>query len=91
MVQTAKRMSFSRQHLDALHLASEIRETVRRMLTFVQTPRDEPAVPVDLTNVVHEVVRLTAPRWRDASQAEGRPIELTVEIEGDVMIQGSPA
>ena len=71
--------------------ASDGGETVRRMLTFIQTPKDEADALVDLTNVIHEVVRLTAPRWRDASQAEGRPIELTVEIEGEVMIQGSAA
>jgi PAS domain S-box-containing protein len=71
--------------------ASDGGETVRRMLTFVQTPKDEAEALVDLTNVIHEVVRLTAPRWRDASQAEGRPIELTVEIEGEVMIRGSAA
>jgi PAS domain S-box-containing protein len=71
--------------------ASDGGETVRRMLTFIQTPKDEADTLVDLTNVLHEVVRLTAPRWRDASQAEGRPIELTVEIEGEVMIQGSAA
>jgi PAS domain S-box-containing protein len=71
--------------------ASDGGETVRRMLTFMQTPKDEGDASVDLTNVIHEVVRLTAPRWRDASQAEGRPIELTVEIEGEVTISGSAA
>ena len=71
--------------------ASDGGETVRRMLTFVQTPKEESDTLVDLTNVIHEVVRLTAPRWRDASQAEGRPIELTVEIEGEVLVRGSAA
>ena len=79
-----------REMLDVVvRAASDGGETVRRMLTFVQSPKDEPAVQVDLTSIVHEVVRLTAPRWRDATQAEGRPIELMVEIEGDVVIQGS--
>jgi signal transduction histidine kinase/ActR/RegA family two-component response regulator len=71
--------------------ASDGGETVRRMLTFVQTPKEESDSRVDLTNVLQEVVRLTAPRWREASQAEGRPIELTLEIEGDVTVQGSAA
>jgi CheY-like chemotaxis protein/anti-sigma regulatory factor (Ser/Thr protein kinase) len=35
------------------------------------------------------VARLTAPRWRDAPQAEGRPIELIVESEPDCAIEGS--
>jgi PAS domain S-box-containing protein len=71
--------------------ASDGGETVRRMLTFVQTPTEEPDSLVDLTSVLQDVVRLTAPRWRDASQAEGRPIELTLEIEGEVTVQGSAA
>lgn len=79
-----------REMLDVVvRAASDGGETVRRMLTFVRSPRDEPALPVDLTSIVQEVVRLTAPRWRDATQAEGRPIELIVELEGDVVIQGS--
>lgn len=69
--------------------ASDGGETVRRMLTFVHSQKDETSTLVDLTNVVQEVVRLTAPRWRDASQVEGRPIELTVEAEGDVIVMGS--
>jgi CheY-like chemotaxis protein/anti-sigma regulatory factor (Ser/Thr protein kinase) len=66
-------------------------ETVRRMLQFVQPPHDEAATVVDLTTVMQEVVRLTAPRWRDASQAEGRPIELALVVEGEASIQGTAA
>ena len=71
--------------------ASDGGETVRRMLNFVQTPSDEAAVPVDLAEVIQEVAQLTAARWRDASQAEGRSIDLTVEIEGEVVILGTAA
>jgi PAS domain S-box-containing protein len=74
-----------------LRAASDGGETVRRMLTFVRTPKDEANGLLDLSSVMHEVVRLTAPRWRDASQAEGRPIELTLEVEGDVTIRGNAA
>src|SRR5205823_4701514 len=30
----------------------------------------------------------TAPRWRDAAQAEGRPIRVLVRAEGDVRVRG---
>jgi CheY-like chemotaxis protein/anti-sigma regulatory factor (Ser/Thr protein kinase) len=33
---------------------------------------------------------LTAPRWRDASQAEGRPIHLRVQAEAGIAVHGSP-
>jgi signal transduction histidine kinase len=44
---------------------------------------------VDVADVLREAARLTAPRWRDASQAEGRPIELHVDAEPGCTIQGS--
>jgi CheY-like chemotaxis protein len=46
---------------------------------------------VDLSCVVREAAQMTAPRWRDAAQIEGRPISLLVETEGKPTIQGSPA
>jgi CheY-like chemotaxis protein len=46
---------------------------------------------VDLSSVVRDAAQLTAPRWRDTAQAEGRPISLHIEAEGHLTIQGSPA
>ena len=57
-------------------------------------PVEPPAEPeierIDLTEVLNEVARLTAPRWRDAPQAEGRPIELRVRADPGCWINGSP-
>jgi len=38
--------------------------------------------------VLQEVVRLTAPQWRDASQAEGRQIEARIDQAGVVVVEG---
>jgi CheY-like chemotaxis protein len=66
-------------------------KTVRRLLTFTRgQPDDEPEL-VDLGELLREVAELTAPRWRDAAQADGRPISLFVEAEGGLLIRGSPA
>ena len=46
---------------------------------------------MDLSSVVRDAAQLTAPRWRDAAQAEGRPISLHIEAAGHPTIQGSPA
>jgi CheY-like chemotaxis protein len=40
---------------------------------------------------VRDAVQLTAPRWRDAAQAAGRPIRLHIEAEGQPTVQGSAA
>ena len=47
-------------------------ETVKRLLLFTRAAPEYDAQPVDLYSVVHEAAQLTAPRWRDASQAEGQ-------------------
>jgi signal transduction histidine kinase len=66
-------------------------ETVKRLLLFTRGPSDAEAQPIDLTELVHEVARLTAPRWRDATQAEGRPVSLLVGTRGAPVILGSAA
>ena len=57
-------------------------ETVKRLLMFARPPQDGTALPLDLGELLREVAKLTAPQWRDAAQAQGRPISLHVEVEG---------
>ena len=66
-------------------------ESVKRLLLFTRAAPEHDGRPVDLSSVVHDAAQLTAPRWRDAPQAEGRPISLHIEAEGHPTIQGSPA
>ena len=67
-------------------------EALRGLLSFVRTQELLSEVEhVDVPRMLHDVARLTAPRWRDAPQVEGRPIELIVEAEPDCAIDGSPA
>jgi PAS domain S-box-containing protein len=66
-------------------------EALRGLLSFVRTQELLSAVErVEVGQILHDVARLTAPRWRDAPQAEGRPIELIVDAEPDCAIDGSP-
>jgi signal transduction histidine kinase/ActR/RegA family two-component response regulator len=65
---------------------------LRGLLSFVRSQElMAEAERVDLEELLQTVARLTAPRWRDAPQAEGRPIELTLDAEPDCVIDGSPA
>src|SRR4030088_324716 len=66
-------------------------ETVKRLLLFTRAAPELNSKRVDLSSVVRDAAQLTAPRWRDAAQAEGRPISLRIEAEGHPNIQGSPA
>lgn len=63
-------------------------ETVRRLLLFARPTPEGPPRAVDLADVLREVAKLTAPRWRDEAQQRGRPISVELEVEGDVTIHG---
>ena len=64
--------------------------TVKRLLLFTRAAPDQDRNRLELSNVVRDAAQLTAPRWRDAAQADGRPISLYVEADADPIIQGSP-
>jgi CheY-like chemotaxis protein len=56
-------------------------ETVKRLQTFVRGQPDGEAERVSIGGLVTDVVRLTAPRWRDAAQMAGAPVRVSVSIE----------
>jgi signal transduction histidine kinase/CheY-like chemotaxis protein len=65
---------------------------LRGLLTFVRNQELlAESERIDVAELLHDAARLTAPRWRDAPQAEGRPISLTVDAEADSAIDGTPA
>jgi CheY-like chemotaxis protein/anti-sigma regulatory factor (Ser/Thr protein kinase) len=67
-------------------------QALRGLLSFVRTQELlAKAERVEVAVLLQDVARLTAPRWRDAPQAEGRPIHLTLAAEPDSAIDGSPA
>ncbi|MBI3965225.1 MAG: GAF domain-containing protein [Chloroflexi bacterium] len=66
-------------------------ETVKRLLTFSRPTPEGPSQRVDLGELLREVSKLTSPHWRDATQREGRPIDLTVEVTGEPVVDGWPA
>ncbi|MFN8634881.1 MAG: GAF domain-containing protein [Chloroflexota bacterium] len=68
-------------------------QTVKRLQTFVRGQPEGAAERVALGSLITDVVRLTAPRWRDAAQAAGTPVSVTVNMEmaGDDEILGWPA
>jgi PAS domain S-box-containing protein len=63
-------------------------ETVRDLLVFARPTLEGPTAPVRLDLLLWDVMRLTAPRWRDAAQAEGRPIRIDVDAAEDAVVDG---
>jgi signal transduction histidine kinase/HAMP domain-containing protein/ActR/RegA family two-component response regulator len=66
-------------------------ETVKRLLTFSRGQENERHQSVDVGELLHEVAQLTAPRWRESTRLEGRPVELQVRTESDLLLVGSQA
>ena len=66
-------------------------ETVKRLLLFTRAAPEHKTQAVDLGDVLRDAARLTAPRWRDGAQAEGRPISLHIEVAGNPTVEGSRA
>jgi PAS domain S-box-containing protein len=68
-------------------------QTVKRLQTFVRGQPDGDPERVAVTALLTDVVRLTAPRWRDAAQAVGAPVSVSVNVSlnGDDEILGWPA
>ncbi|MCC6173721.1 MAG: PAS domain S-box protein [Chloroflexi bacterium] len=65
--------------------------TVKRLLAFARAPESGPIDVVDIASLLDEAAHLTAPRWRDATQAEGRPIRMEISVDGAACIEGVPA
>jgi signal transduction histidine kinase len=66
-------------------------EVVRRVLGFTAMQPGAGMVPVDLNEIVREVVELTRPRWRDEAQVRSLAIDVRLEL-GDVpRVAGEPA
>jgi PAS domain S-box-containing protein len=66
-------------------------DTVKRLLVFSRGSSDAEKQVLDLAQVAREVIQLTAPRWRDATQVEGRPVSLDLVAKGQPVILGSSA
>ncbi len=73
-----------------IQAATDGSATVNRLLTFARPRAGSVGEPVDLGHLLADVADLTAPRWRDAAQADGLPVTLEIAVEGDSRVDGSP-
>jgi signal transduction histidine kinase len=68
----------ARRPLEIIQRATfDAAEVVRRVLGFASMQPQPAAAPVDLNELVREVVELTRPRWRDEAQMRS----LTIDVE----------
>jgi len=81
-----------RGHLEVVaNAAHDSAQAVRRLLSWARSSDVPPIGAVDARQLLDEVAQLTAPRWRDLTQTEGRPVELVVEASQPAVLEGDPA
>ena len=74
----------TRRPLEIIQQATfDAADVVRRVLSFAALHQAPAAAPVDLNELVREVIELTRPRWRDEAQMRSLAIDVTMEL-GDV-------
>jgi signal transduction histidine kinase len=74
----------TRRPLEIIQRATfDAADVVRRVLGFASMQPAPAGVPVDFNEIVHEVVELTRPRWRDEAQMHALTIDVRLEL-GDI-------
>lgn len=68
---------------DATHVVSRLREFYR------PTTCNDVRTPVDLNDLVEQVVSLTSPKWKAKCRAEGVQIEVEIELQADAPVAAS--
>jgi PAS domain S-box-containing protein len=80
----------ARRCLEAIiNAAEDGAGSVRRITEFARPNSDSKFAPVDLAEVAQEVVRATAPRWRDAAARHGRFIDAQADATRPVWVMGT--
>ncbi len=77
------------QFLEAItQSAHEGAESISRLMAYARSRRAINFQILDVAEMLREVAQLTAPRWRDAAQAEARHIVLTVDAAPGITVSG---
>ena len=65
--------------------------TVKRMQDFARLRTDEKFVPINVREIIDEVLALTRPKWKNNAEVHGVLIEPVVEIEKEMYVLGDPS
>ena len=82
-----------RRYLELMQSGAEDAASVVRRLREFYRPRDDAEFfePIDLAELVEEVIALTQPRWRDQALAENTHITIVRDYTSTHLISGDPA
>lgn len=65
--------------------------TVKRIQDFARVRNDQDFTRVNIAQLIHEVLDITSPRWKDEAQLAGRPVQINLKLRNHVSVMGDPA
>lgn len=68
--------------------AGDAGEIVKRMQTFYKTQTDHSIEAIDINQLLRDVLALTQPRWKDAADASGFPVEMQTDFSDIPPVRG---
>ena len=79
-----------KKYLELIRTSSEdAKDVVDRLRSFYKTQPDKEAfIKVDLNNIIHQVVNLTKPKWKDQSLSNGVTIDILTDLNDIPYING---
>ena len=73
------------------NVAGDAAQAVRRIQEFTRMRRARPFQPVDLDQLVDEVIDVTRSRWKDDAHAKGLRYEVVTDTVGTPTVTGDPS
>jgi signal transduction histidine kinase/ActR/RegA family two-component response regulator len=63
-----------------IRVSSKGAERIKRIQDYTRIRKDVPDGPVDINSVIREALELTRPKWNEESKAQGRSIDVRIEL-----------
>jgi PAS domain S-box-containing protein len=91
LISATEDVELQRQLDVIIKVAMDAAQTVRRIQEFTRMRRSRPFQPVDLGQLVHEVVDVTRSRWKDEAEARDIKYDVIVDTPPTPAVAGDPS
>jgi YesN/AraC family two-component response regulator len=82
-------MGILNEYIDEIVQATEAAAaTVKRLVRFYSPTSQSELVSIRLDELIQSVVDITQPRWKNEAMAQGKTIEMVVELDPNCVVEG---
>lgn len=72
-----------------MKVSSRVAERIKRIQDYTRIRKDVADGPVDINAVIKEALEMTKPKWFEESKAQGRPINVRMELTEVLPVSGN--